>query len=63
MYNKMGTTSSSYMCKEEDIIMKASINYDKRIKSYYGYLMNNIELMDHIEFMNYIEWCREQYIL
>ena len=52
----MGLTSSRDNFKEqEDLRMKALINYDRRIKSYnFAY---------HGYFMDYVEWCRGQYEL
>ncbi len=52
----MGLTSSRDNFREqEDLRMKALINYDRRIKSYnFAY---------HGYFMDYVEWCRGQYEL
>ena len=56
----MGGNSSKdnydYNLKEqEDLRMKALINYDRRLKSY-----NNLY---HGCFIDYVEWCRKKYEL
>lgn len=53
----MGLTSSrdNNFREQEDLRMKALINYDRRIKSYnFAY---------HGYYLDYVEWCRGQYEL